>query len=103
MVFVEYKARTVYAYEGEGVEDLCMSFLLSIMIKTNGFLAFKENVMLVVNPSKSGGDWWFGRFVGGGGNGKGGLFPKAYVEVVTICMSPFFSLLSSSYPHPHPY
>lgn len=36
--------------------------------------------MIVANPSKSGGDWWFGKTVN---NGKSGLFPKTYVEVVT--------------------
>jgi len=59
---------------------------LSLFTRLMRFLAFKENVILLVNPSKSGGDWWFGRPVGGN-NDKGGLFPKAYVEVFTIRMS----------------
>ena len=35
--------------------------------------------MIIANPSKSGGDWWFGNLVT---TGKSGLFPRAYVEVV---------------------
>lgn len=42
-------------------------------------LAFTENVILIANPSKSGGDWWFGRNVV---SGKSGLFPKTYIEIV---------------------
>lgn len=43
-------------------------------------LAFSENVTLIANPSKVGGDWWYGKTVS---NGKSGLFPKTYVEVFT--------------------
>ncbi|KAJ3522358.1 hypothetical protein NMY22_g11925 [Coprinellus aureogranulatus] len=60
---VEYRVRTLYAYEGEGADDL----------------SFPENVILIANPSKSGGDWWFGQTVK---DGKSGLFPKTYVDVV---------------------
>mgnify|MGYP001449031976 CR=1 FL=1 len=42
-------------------------------------LAFTENVTLIANPSKSGGDWWFGKTVKGG---RSGLFPKTYVDVI---------------------
>jgi hypothetical protein len=41
--------------------------------------AFEENVVLVANPSRSGGDWWHGTLVG---SGKSGLFPKTFVQVV---------------------
>lgn len=41
--------------------------------------AFEENVVLVANPSKSGGEWWRGTLVG---SGKSGLFPKNFVQVV---------------------
>ena len=39
---------------------------------------------MVAHPSKSGGDWWYGRNVS---TGKRGLFPKTYVEVVKPCKS----------------
>jgi len=35
--------------------------------------------VLIVNPSKSGGDWWHGRLVG---SGESGSFPKTFVQVV---------------------
>jgi len=47
-------------------------------------LAFHENGIVVAHPSKSGGDWWYGRNVS---TGKRGLFPKTYVEVVKPCKS----------------
>lgn len=40
---------------------------------------------MVAHPSKSGGDWWYGRNVS---TEKRGLFPKTYVEVVKPCKSP---------------
>ncbi|KAF9481352.1 hypothetical protein BDN70DRAFT_912316 [Pholiota conissans] len=61
---IEHRVRSLYAFEGDGPEDL----------------SFGENLMLVANPSKSGGDWWYGKTVS---SGKAGLFPKTYVEVVT--------------------
>ncbi|KDR82039.1 hypothetical protein GALMADRAFT_240494 [Galerina marginata CBS 339.88] len=60
----EHRVRSLYAYEGDGPEDL----------------SFGENIVIVANPSKSGGDWWYGTTVN---DGKFGLFPKNYVEVVT--------------------
>jgi len=42
-------------------------------------LAFGENLVIIANPSKSDGDWWYGKTVS---TGKKGLFPKTYVEVV---------------------
>jgi hypothetical protein len=35
--------------------------------------------VLLANPSKSGGDWWYGTLVK---SGKKGLFPKTYVQEV---------------------
>ncbi|EKM83232.1 hypothetical protein AGABI1DRAFT_118549 [Agaricus bisporus var. burnettii JB137-S8] len=60
---IEHRVRSLYAFEGEGTDDL----------------SFTENVILIANPSKSGGDWWFGRNVV---SGKSGLFPKTYIEIV---------------------
>ncbi|KAH8829709.1 hypothetical protein DL96DRAFT_1669029 [Flagelloscypha sp. PMI_526] len=42
-------------------------------------LSFPENLVLLANPSKSGGDWWYGTLVK---SGKKGLFPKTYVQEV---------------------
>jgi len=44
-------------------------------------LAFGENLVLLANPSKSGGDWWYGTVVQ---DGKSGFFPKTYVEQLEI-------------------
>ncbi|KAJ3482401.1 hypothetical protein NLJ89_g12142 [Agrocybe chaxingu] len=60
----EHRVRSLYPFEGDGPEDL----------------SFEENLMIVANPSKTGGDWWYGTLVK---TGKAGLFPKTYVEVVT--------------------
>jgi len=60
----QHRVRSLYAYEGDGPEDL----------------SFGENLIIVANPSKSGGDWWYGTTVN---SGKSGLFPKNYVEVIT--------------------
>jgi len=59
----EYTARTLYPFVGDGPEDL----------------SFEENLMLIVYPSKSGGDWWYGSLVS---SKKSGLFPKTFIEVV---------------------
>ncbi|KAH9483528.1 Actin cytoskeleton-regulatory complex protein pan1 [Psilocybe cubensis] len=59
----QLKVRSLYAFEGDGPEDL----------------SFGENLIINANPSKSGGDWWYGSVVS---TGKSGLFPKTYVEVV---------------------
>ena len=40
-------------------------------------IAFAENLILTANPSKSGGDWWYGTLVR---DGKKGFFPKTYVD-----------------------
>jgi len=48
--------------------------------------------MIVANPSKSGGDWWFGKLVT---TGKSGLFPRAYVEVVQPSILFYFYLYST--------
>lgn len=54
------------------------------MIRINVDPGFGANVAIVANPSKSGGDWWFGKLVT---SGKVGLFPKTYVEVVDPSMN----------------
>jgi hypothetical protein len=53
----------------------------------NGFLfipAFGEHLIITANPSKTGGDWWYGTI---SNTRKSGLFPKTYVEVVQQSMS----------------
>ncbi|KIY46490.1 hypothetical protein FISHEDRAFT_75585 [Fistulina hepatica ATCC 64428] len=61
---IEFRARTLYAYQAQGPDDL----------------HFQDNMTLLVNPSKTGGDWWYGRLVS---SGQAGLFPKAYVQEFT--------------------
>jgi Variant SH3 domain len=51
----------------------------SIIDTENDTTAFDENLIITANPSKSGGDWWYGSLVS---NGKSGVFPKTYVDVV---------------------
>ncbi|EMD34285.1 hypothetical protein CERSUDRAFT_117167 [Gelatoporia subvermispora B] len=58
---VEYRVRSLYAYEGQRPEDL----------------SFGENLILTAHPSKSGSDWWHGTLVK---DGKAGFFPNTYVE-----------------------
>ncbi|KAI0027714.1 hypothetical protein K488DRAFT_60641, partial [Vararia minispora EC-137] len=58
---VSMRVRTLYAYEGQRAEDL----------------SFGENIVLEAHPSKSGGDWWYGKTVR---DGKSGFFPRAYVQ-----------------------
>jgi len=60
---IQYRARSLYSFEGEGPEDL----------------SFGENLIIVANPAKNDGDWWYGTIVT---SSKSGLFPKTYVEVV---------------------
>ncbi|KAF8801450.1 hypothetical protein BYT27DRAFT_7198246 [Phlegmacium glaucopus] len=60
---IQHRVRSLYAFEGDGPEDL----------------SFGENLIITANPSKSGGDWWYGTIVS---SSKSGLFPKTYVEVV---------------------
>jgi hypothetical protein len=50
----------------------------------NGVVAFAENLVLTVHPSKSGGDWWYGTTLK---DGKSGLFPKTYIEVFQTSIS----------------
>lgn len=44
-------------------------------------IGFAENLILKANPSKTGGDWWYGTVVR---DGKSGFFPNTYVEPVEI-------------------
>ena len=79
LVFVEHRARSLYAYEGDGPEDLCKSIFSSFLFFwLNGVVAFAENLVLTVHPSKSGSDWWYGTTLK---DGQSGLFPKTYIEV----------------------
>lgn len=43
------------------------------------FPAFGENLIVSANPSRSGGDWWYGTLIG---TGKAGFFPKIYVQTL---------------------
>nr|VWP01440.1 NAD-dependent protein deacylase (EC (Regulatory protein SIR2 homolog) [Ganoderma boninense] len=61
---VEYRVRSLYAYEAQRPEEI----------------SFGENIVLTAHPSKTGGDWWYGTAVQGG---KTGFFPKTYVEQFT--------------------
>ncbi|PIL33059.1 transporter [Ganoderma sinense ZZ0214-1] len=61
---VEYRVRSLYAYEAQRPEEI----------------SFGENIILTAHPSKTGGDWWHGTAVQGG---KTGFFPKTYVEQFT--------------------
>ncbi len=83
----------MYAFAGDGPDDLCeFDYLLCghrMRLKIR-ILAFSENLTLIANPSKVGGDWWYGKTVS---NGKSGLFPKTYVEVFTPSMFYQFILL----------
>jgi len=83
---IEHYTLTKYAFEGEGPEDLCKLFFLNVFdgLMVVVCLAFSENVIIIANPSKSGGDWWYGKNVS---TGKSGLFPKTYVNVVKPCKS----------------
>ncbi|KAJ7041981.1 hypothetical protein C8F04DRAFT_1077868 [Mycena alexandri] len=60
----EVRVRSLYAYEGDGAEDI----------------TFAENVILIANPSKTGGDWWYAKSVR---DGASGMFPKTYVQEIT--------------------
>ncbi|KIK11197.1 hypothetical protein PISMIDRAFT_19734, partial [Pisolithus microcarpus 441] len=57
------RVRSLYPYEAQRTEDL----------------SFGENVVIEAHPSKSGGDWWYGTTVN---DGRSGLFPQTYVQVV---------------------
>ena len=64
----------------------------------NGFSlipAFGENLIIIANPSKSDGDWWYGII---SNTSKSGLFPKTYVEVVEPSMSTYHLCLPESDP-----
>ncbi|KAL5533504.1 hypothetical protein ACEPAF_5280 [Sanghuangporus sanghuang] len=57
----EFRVRTLYPYEAQRPEDI----------------SFLENVVVIANPSKSGGAWWYGVTVKGG---RSGFFPSTYVQ-----------------------
>ncbi|KAF7350710.1 Kinase-like protein [Mycena sanguinolenta] len=60
----ELRVRSLYTYEGEGAEDI----------------TFAENVILIANPSKTGGEWWYGKSLR---DGASGMFPRTYVQEIT--------------------
>jgi hypothetical protein len=75
----EYRVRTLYPYDGQRAEDLCVSSSqLSDLLLTR-FAAFVENLVITAYTSKSGGDWWHGTIIS---NGKSGFFPKTYVQTI---------------------
>ena len=45
-------------------------------------LAFDRNQVVLANPSKSGGDWWYGSLVKGS---AAGFFPNTYVQKYETC------------------
>lgn len=80
MLLLAYRVRSLYAYEGEGDDDLSEFFAsLTVSLLTTMSVGFPENVILTANPSKTGGDWWYGTLLS---NGHTGLFPKTYVQPV---------------------
>ena len=44
--------------------------------------AFDRNQVVLANPSKSGGDWWYGSLVKGS---AAGFFPNTYVQKYETC------------------
>ena len=65
---------------------MCTTATSKILCLMVFFPAFGENLIIIANPSKSGGEWWYGTI---GNTGKSGLFPKTYVEVVKPSMSTY--------------
>jgi hypothetical protein len=57
--------------------------------------AFGEHLIIIANPSKSGGDWWYGTI---SKTGKSGFFPNTYVEAVQPSMSAYHHCLLESNP-----
>ena len=58
---------------------ICVSIPFPEVEHGSHCVAFAENLILIANPSKSGGEWWYGKIPS---TGKAGLFPKAYVQPV---------------------
>ena len=50
---------------------------------TESHVGFKENLIILAHPSKSGGDWWYGTLPS---SGKKGMFPQTYVQQYTPSM-----------------
>lgn len=55
--------RSIFTYEGQRGEDL----------------SFPENRVILANPAKDGGDWWYGELAA---TGAKGWLPKAYLEEI---------------------
>lgn len=75
----EYRVRTLYPYDGQRAEDLCVSSSPLSRLLLTRFAAFVENLVITAYTSKSGGDWWYGTIIS---NGKSGFFPKTYVQTL---------------------
>ena len=77
--------------------SVCITDTCKIMCLTGfSFIpAFGENLIMIANPSKSDGDWWYGTV---SNTSKSGLFPKTYVEVVERSMSTYYLCLPESDP-----
>ncbi|KAF8626353.1 hypothetical protein AX15_005009 [Amanita polypyramis BW_CC] len=76
---IEYRARTLYPFAADGPDEL----------------SFGENLVLVANPSKSGGDWYYGTLLS---TRKSGLFPKTFVQVIEPVTAKALYEYSSSSP-----
>ena len=76
---------------------VCTTVICEILCLIVFFLipAFGENLIIIANPSKSDGDWWYGTISNAN---KSGLFPKTYVEVVKPSMSAYHLYLPESDP-----
>ncbi|GAA5879139.1 hypothetical protein JCM16303_001313 [Sporobolomyces ruberrimus] len=57
------RMRSIFTYEGQRGEDL----------------SFPENRVILANPAKDGGDWWYGELAA---TGAKGWLPKAYLEEI---------------------
>lgn len=77
---IEFRVRSLYAYQGQREEDLGESlFSYHFLSESLWDAVFEENVIIEAHPSKSGGAWWYGTIVR---SGKKGFFPNAYVQEV---------------------
>lgn len=59
----EYRALSLYPYDAQRPEEL----------------SFVPNMIMLVNPSKSGSEWWYGCSVS---SGNKGFIPKTYIKTV---------------------
>jgi actin cytoskeleton-regulatory complex protein PAN1 len=77
---LEHRVRTLYPYESTRPEELCVfDIILSIPAVLISVPAFKEDVIILAHPSKSGSDWWYGRSMA---DQSAGFFPKTYAQAL---------------------